>query len=258
MITTIFFDLDDTLLWDKKSIKTAFEKTCEYVPSINKEILEDAVRQEATKLYQSYETYPFTQMIGINPFEGLWGTFDDHGEEFQTMKHLISTYQVTAWTNGLQRCGIQDKDLGVKLAEQFIQERKKYPFVYEDTYHVLDSLKDTYQLVLVTNGAPSLQRTKLAITPEIAAYFDTIIISGEVGVGKPDPKIFDFALAQADIPVEQGIMIGDNLTTDILGANRVGMQNIWINHHRQEVADIHPTYQVTTLKDILPIINKLS
>lgn len=53
-------------------------------------------------------------------------------------------------------------------------------------------------------------------------------------------------------------MIGDNLTTDILGANRVGMQNIWINHHGQEVADIHPTYQVTTLKDILPIINKLS
>ncbi len=42
--------------------------------------LEEAVRLEARKLYETYDTYEFTQMIGINPFEGLWGTFEDEGD----------------------------------------------------------------------------------------------------------------------------------------------------------------------------------
>lgn len=257
MITTIFFDLDDTLLWDKHSIKTAFQETCKTVATIDSKVLENAVREEATKLYQSYPTYAFTQMIGINPFEGLWGTFDDPGEEFQQMHQLIHTYQVDAWTNGLKACGIEDLALGKQLAQQFVVERKKHPFVYSDTFTVLDQLKEKYQLVLVTNGSPSLQRTKLAITPEIAPYFAHIIISGEVGVGKPDPKIFEFALETANASPEQSIMIGDNLMTDILGSNRTNMSNIWINHHQQTPVTVQPTYEVASLKEILPIIEQV-
>lgn len=258
MITTIFFDLDDTLLWDKKSIKTAFEETCKKVSGVDGALLEAAVREEATQLYQSYSTYPFTQMIGINPFEGLWGTFDDPGEDFQTMHQLIQNYQIASWTKGLLACGINDPELGEKLAQTFVIERKKYPIVYSDTYPVLDKLKDNYQLLLLTNGSPSLQQTKLTITPEIAAYFDHIIISGDVGVGKPDPKIFDYALNKAQVAAEQVVMIGDNLMTDILGANRTGIQNIWINHHQQTITDVQPTFEVASLKEILPIIEKIS
>ena len=257
MITTVIFDLDDTLLWDKKSIKTAFEQTCATVTGIDAATLEVAVRAEASKLYQSYPTYSYTQMIGINPFEGLWGTFDDPGTDFQQMHQLIEDYQVTAWTNGLRVCGIDDSTLGQQLAQQFITERKKHPFVYEDTYPVLDSLKGQYQLVLLTNGAPSLQRTKLAITPEIAAYFDQIIISGEVGVGKPDAAIFEHAMKQANIQADQAVMIGDNLMTDILGSNRVGMKNIWINHHQATPTEVHPTFVVSRLNEILPIIETI-
>ena len=257
MITTVIFDLDDTLLWDKHSIKTAFEQTCAQVSAVASETLEAAVREAATKLYQSYPTYPYTQMIGINPFEGLWGTFDDPGTDFQQMHQLIEGYQIDAWTAGLKACGIDDAQLGQQLAQQFITERKKHPFVYEDTYPVLDQLKENYQLVLLTNGAPSLQRTKLTITPEIAAYFDHIIISGEVGVGKPDAKIFEHALQQAEINADEAIMIGDNLMTDILGSNRVGMKNIWINHHQVTPTDVQPTFEVTRLSEVLPIIKNI-
>ncbi len=257
MIKTIFFDLDDTLLWDKKSIKTAFQETCKTVASLDPERFEEAVRQEATKLYQSYPTYPFTQMIGINPFEGLWGTFDDSGVEFQQMHQLINKYQVDAWTNGLKACGIDDKVLGKQLAQQFVVERKKHPFVYSETFAVLDQLKDKYQLVLITNGSPSLQRTKLTLTPEIAPYFTHIIISGEVGVGKPDLQIFEFALTTAAVVPQEAIMVGDNLMTDILGANRTGIPNIWINHHQQTPETVQPTHEVARLAEILPIIEKL-
>lgn len=258
MLSTIIFDLDDTLLWDKKSIQTAFEKTCAQVETLDAQQLEEAVRQEATRLYQSYPTYSFTQMIGINPFEGLWGTFEDPEPGFDAMNQLIASYQREAWTNGLKACGLDNPTLGQELAHRFILERQQHPFVYQETYPVLDQLKDQFQLVLLTNGAPSLQNTKLAITPEIAKYFDHIIISGEVGVGKPDPKIFEFALKKANITPNQAIMIGDNLMTDILGSSRVGMKNIWINHHGQSVTEVTPTYEVTNLNDILPIIKNLT
>ncbi len=256
MIKTIFFDLDDTLLWDKKSIQTAFEETCKLVPALNSDTFEAAVRQEASKLYQNYPTYPFTQMIGINPFEGLWGTFDDAGVEFQQLHHLIEDYQVNAWKNGLAVCGIDDISLAQKLAQQFIIERKKHPFVYSETFEVLNKLKGKYDLNLITNGSPSLQRTKLEITPELVPYFSQIIISGDVGVGKPDPKIFEFALAQTGTKANESIMVGDNLNTDILGSSRVDMPNIWINHHQQTPTTMQPTYEVSSLKEILPIIEK--
>ena len=76
----VIFDLDDTLLWDDRAVKEAFEITCLKASNsrgINPIELEVAVRSEARKLYESYETYPFTQMIGINPFEALWGRFTE-------------------------------------------------------------------------------------------------------------------------------------------------------------------------------------
>ena len=129
--------------------------------------LEAAVRESARELYASYDTYAFTQMIGINPFEGLWGTFDDPGEEFQRMKEIIPDYQRAAWVKGLRKMGIEDEGFGATLAARFIEERKKSPFVYDDTFSVLDQLKGNYELVLLTNGSPSLQKTKLEITPEL-------------------------------------------------------------------------------------------
>lgn len=256
MVSTLFFDLDDTLLWDKKSIQAAFEQACQSVPGCDEHQLEQAVRKAARELYQSYPTYSFTQMIGINPFEALWGTFDDPGDDFKMMYQLMPEYRVKAWSNGLKACGITDLSLATHLANRFIEERKKHPYVYSDTFSVLEQLKGKYQLLLLTNGSPSLQRTKLMITPEIEHYFDHIIISGEFGRGKPDPAIFEHALKQANTQPHEVIMIGDNLMTDILGAHRTGIKNIWINHHNQNAEDVTPTYQVKSLTEALTIINR--
>ena len=262
MIKTVIFDLDDTLLWDKKSVETAFRKTCEQaarVYDIDPSTLEEAVRAEARALYETYDTYEFTKMIGINPFEGIWGTFDDEGESFQQMKKIVPAYRREAWTRGLKRIGIVDPALGSELAELFPQERKKNPFIYEETFNVLDQLKDTYQLVLLTNGSPSLQQTKLEITPEIAPYFDHIIISGAFGKGKPDPSIFQHVLSTCNVSVDEAIMVGDNLMTDILGASRVGMRSVWINRENNERGkESTPTYEINHLEKLLPILEKLT
>ncbi|MHC8517471.1 HAD family hydrolase [Sporosarcina sp. ITBMC105] len=262
MIRTIIFDLDDTLLWDEKSIATAFAKTCQFAAKqydVNPKELEATVREAARTLYATYETYAHTQLIGINPFEGLWGTFDDEGEAFQRMKSLIPSYQKDAWTRGLQVCGIHNEEYGKTLAARFIEERKKAPFVYEETFSVLNQLKGNYKLVLLTNGAPSLQQTKLAITPEIAPYFDEIVISGAFGKGKPDPSIFTYVLEKTSTPVEQALMIGDNLMTDILGSSRVGMRSVWINRENKPKHDeIRPDFEISHLDELFTILGELS
>jgi putative hydrolase of the HAD superfamily len=261
MLKAIFFDLDDTLLWDKKSIKTAFERTCHYAGQTSGTDcagLEEAVRLEASTLYSNYETYPFTQMIGINPFEGLWGTFDDEGDDFQKMKAFAPEYQRSAWTNGLQRIGIDDPALGERLAAYFIEARKNSPFVYEETFRILDRLKSRYQLLLLTNGSPQLQNTKLEITPEIAPYFDHIVISGAFGKGKPDPEIFRYALSKFGLAAEEVLMVGDNLLTDITGAEQAGIRSVWINREQKAPHEtIIPTYEIRHLEELFPILEEL-
>ncbi|WP_338469308.1 HAD family hydrolase [Niallia sp. XMNu-256] len=260
MIQAIFFDLDDTLLWDQRSVKEAFTSTCLIASEkyqIDPERLEESVREEARKLYSSYETYPFTQMIGINPFEGLWGNFLDDHDEFRKMKEIVPQYRKDAWTNGLKACGIDDKEYGAFLAEKFPEQRRKKPFVYEDSFQVLDELKGNYKLLLLTNGSPDLQNTKLTITPELVPYFDEIVISGAFGRGKPDASIFEHALSLFNIEKEHVIMVGDNLMTDILGAKRAGIKSVWINRHNQSTNEVVPDYEISSLSELLDLLKQL-
>lgn len=261
MIKAILFDLDDTLLWDKKSVKVAFQKTCQLAEQrygISPDKLEQAVREEATTLYSSYETYEFTRMIGINPFEGLWGQFMDDHDEFRKMKELVPNYRNEAWTKGLKKLGIDDEQFGQELAEKFPVFRRQNPFLYEETIDVLSQLKGSYKLLLLTNGSPNLQTIKLDITSELIPFFDHIIISGNFGRGKPDPSIFEHALEKLDVNKTSAIMVGDNLMTDILGASRVGIKSVWINREHKEKTDVIPDYEITHLEELFPILNKLN
>ncbi|WP_090821389.1 HAD family hydrolase [Paenibacillus sp. yr247] len=258
-LKAVLFDLDDTLLWDDLSVKEAFVATCAEAAkhvAVNPEELEASVRKEARDLYESFETFPFTKMIGINPFEGLWANFTQgENENFRKLEKLAPGYRTESWTRGLQALGIEDRELGYKLGELFPAERRSRPFVYEETFRVLDALKGNYQLLLLTNGSPDLQKEKLAGVPNIASYFNHIVISGEFGEGKPAISIFNHALGLLGIQAEEGIMIGDKLTTDILGSGSIGMRNIWINHHGLQSGDeIVPVYEVSRLQDILPIV----
>lgn len=260
MVKAIIFDLDDTLLWDQRSVKEAFAATCEAAREkydLDPERLEEVVRMEAAKLYQSYETYAFTQMIGINPFEGLWGNFLDESDDFRQLAKVVPGYRKEAWVKGLKALGIDDPEFGADLAERFPKERRQHPFIYEDTFELLDSLQGRYQLLLLTNGSPDLQMTKLEITPEIAPYFDHVVISGAFGKGKPDPSIFEHALSLLGITADEALMVGDNLMTDILGANRAGIPSVWVNRHERIAEEVKPVYEIKKLLQLNELLQRL-
>ncbi len=263
MVTTIIFDLDDTLLWDKQSIQTAFDQTCAFAaqryPQLDPKQFEEATRNVARRIYQQYETFDHTVKIGINPFEGLWGTFNDEGVMFQKMYELMPEYQRRTWTLGLEAFGIEDPSFGEELAQKFREARLQSPTLYEDTFSVLDTLRDKgYRMIMLTNGSPSLQNTKLKLTPELVPYFDHIVISGDFGIGKPDASIFEHVLNIANLDASDALMVGDNLMTDILGSSRVQMRNVWINRDDATMdAEVAPTYEVKSLTELVTLIETL-
>ncbi len=259
-IKAILFDLDDTLLWDDRSVKEAFQATCKYASQqtgVDADLLEEAVRREARQLYESYETFPFTKMIGINPFEGLWANFTEGNDEnFRKLQQLAPQYRTQSWTNGLLACRMENSQLGYELGEMFAAERRNRPIVYEETFQVLDELKGKYKLLLLTNGSPDLQNEKIAAVPTLASYFNHIVISGNHGKGKPSGSIFKHALELLDITAGEGLMVGDKLTTDIIGSNSIGMPSVWINrHHVNRNDDIIPKFEISNLQQLFAIID---
>lgn len=257
------FDLDDTLLWDDRSVEESFEATCKRaadITGIDPIQLEVAVRIEARALYESYETYPFTTMIGINPFEGLWGHFTaGEQSEFRQLEQIVPLYRKESWRLGLLKMGIDDAQLGAELAEQFGAERRSRPHVYEETFQVLEELRGKVKLLLLTNGCPALQQEKLDGVPELAPYFDEIIISGKFGKGKPDVSIFNHALSRLGVTNDQALMVGDKLTTDIRGGLTAGIQTVWINRTNKPAdTEIVPNFEIEHLSQLHKIIAQFS
>lgn len=258
MKKTVMFDLDDTILWDAKSIQLAFDRTCAFAEKTygaDAKELEMAVRAAAKERYAAYDTFAFTQNIGINPFEGLWGSFKDPGEGFERLAAIIEEYQLHSWHDGLKQLGIMEETAAKALAALFIVEREKSPVLFDDAMEVLEQLQGKVKLVLLTNGSPSLQNTKLKITPEIAPLFDHVIISGTFGQGKPAPEIFEHALELSGADKDQTWMIGDNPNTDILGANRSGITSVWLNRSAEPPhPGIEPAHEISNLHEVLRLI----
>lgn len=262
-IKAVLFDLDDTLLWDERSIEEAFEHTCLLAAretGIDPEALQESVRREARALYESYETFPFTQMIGINPFEGLWAQFSAGDQpEFRQLQKIAPAYRKESWRLGLSALGMDNEELAGQLAENFVNERRSRPHIYEETLQILGELQGNVKLLLLTNGCPALQQEKLDGVPELSPFFDHIIVSGAFGKGKPDPSIFHHALEQLDVQPKEAIMVGDKLTTDIKGALAAGITAVWLNRNDKiNDGEIKPDYEIKHLSEIAHVMDTLS
>ncbi len=259
----VLFDLDDTLLWDKKKCQGCFQfdvSACgkgsrDLARGIRKKMF--AIEPENCMLL--IRLIHIRKKIGINPFEGLWATFDDPGEEFQQLRDIAPVYQEKAWRAGLEDTGVNNPKLAKKLAKAFRTYRIESPCLFEDALTVLTELEKDYRLALVTNGSPSLQNLKLEISPELIPYFEKIFISGDIGTGKPDPEIFNVVLKALDIKAEDAIMVGDNLNTDIIGANRTGIESVWLNRFDAENnSAVEPDFEIKSLKELKNILQTYS
>jgi putative hydrolase of the HAD superfamily len=139
-------------------------------------------------------------------------------------------------------------DLIDVLAIEYIEHLPHFNHLFEGTFEILDYLKDKYKLHIITNGFEEIQAKKMQ-SSNILDYFDVIITSESVGVKKPNPKVFNYALEVANAKKENSIMIGDSVEADILGALNVGMQAIHCNFDGQSTKN----HNFTTITSLLEI-----
>lgn len=120
---------------------------------------------------------------------------------------------------------------------------------------LLNSLKDQFNLFVVSNGIGSVQQHRLNDSG-LTTYFEHIFVSEEVGYQKPRIEFFDF-IAQhiSGFTPKNSLIIGDSLTSDIQGGANAGIDSVWFNPALQpNHSSVSPTYQIDDLLDLKEIV----
>lgn len=116
---------------------------------------------------------------------------------------------------------------------------------------LIHSLVGRVKLGIITNGFSDLQTIRLERTG-MAAHFEHVVISEEVGMAKPDCRIFEYALTLMGNPDKKRVlMVGDNPHSDILGGINAGIETCWLNCNKGEAPEnINADVEVGSLKEL--------
>jgi putative hydrolase of the HAD superfamily len=133
--------------------------------------------------------------------------------------------------------------------------------LFSDAIPVLQALREqSYKIGLITNSMlPMWMRDVELEAYDILEYFDVRITSGDMGYIKPHPHIYERALELLGVGPEQALFVGDRPEYDIAGANEAGLTSVLISHHYldRELNNVQPDYIISSLSDLLPILEAL-
>ena len=201
-ITDIFFDLDHTL-WDfDKNSGLTFEKIFK-LNTININLKTFLNAYEPINLY-------YWKLFREEKIDKASLRFNRLSDTFSKINFKVK------------------KSIIIKLSNDYIKHITDFNYLLNHTIDILDYLSKKYKLHIITNGFQEVQQAKLDKS-KISHYFKTVTNSEMAGVKKPNPKIFNLALNQANTSAKKSIMIGDNYEADVLGAINIGMKSIFFN-----------------------------
>lgn len=128
--------------------------------------------------------------------------------------------------------------------------------LYPETIDILEKLSQNYRLGIIANQSGSVK--ELLKEWGISSYFQLIILSEEVGVCKPDLRIFKLALEESGIPADKAVYVGDRYDNDILPAKSLGMYTIRIltgfGKYTRENGKWKSDWVVASLKELPTIL----
>lgn len=137
----------------------------------------------------------------------------------------------------------------------FRQALSQSPYTVPHAKYILTELKRSGFLVYAASNGVSLTQIQRLKKSHLYPYFDDFFISEEIGYEKPSIHFFTEILRRLDMPpIETCLMIGDRLSSDIQGANQIGMDSVWYHPQSTSNSLIHPTYSIQNLLDLLPIL----
>lgn len=173
----------------------------------------------------------------------LWRLYESGGTSQERLR-------VERFERLLQATGT-DGD-AARLADSFVVRLARHGTLYDGAAALLDALAQRHTLALVTNGIPEVQRARVALSG-VGGLFASIVISGEIGVAKPDEGFFAAVFESlGDPPRSEVLIVGDSLSSDIEGGRRAGIATCWLNRtgRAPDPGAPAPTHELRTLEDL--------
>lgn len=222
----ILWDIDDTLI-DFKASESAALHNC---------FLEEGVEitEEDIKVYSK-----------IN--QDYWKLL----EEGKVVKSEMLVQRFTDFITYLQAPQIS----GEVINEKYQLALGDYVVMYEDGLNICRKLQGQKKQYAVTNGTIVAQQKKLKKTG-LGDIFDGVFISDEVGYQKPDIRFFQHCFTEIpEFELEEAIIIGDSLTSDMKGGNVAGIDCCWFNpRNNKNTSDLKLDFEITHLSELWDII----
>ena len=212
----ILFDLDDTLLDRNQAVDNIFLILLEECYGN----VDDALKMEMLLAFKEYDKRAY----GISDKTSVFESFFD---EFPPLYRLPEIQNF--WNHHFPQCFS----------------------ISEHTVNLVKRIQEHMKVAIITNGTVHRQKAKI-MNSGLHEYFDVILISEEVGLEKPDRRIFQLALNQLQVQPEDALFVGDDLGKDVGGPQGAGLKGIWFNPSGMESdSDIKPDEEIQSLEELL-------
>lgn len=237
-VTAVTFDLWETLLFEKDGASSLRSRCrCENLTQAFREFGMDVpVERVASALDKT-----------ISSLLPVWDANKDvsHLEQI----HLLLRYATDGST-------VSDNDVIGKLSSAYISPVFEIrPYLNPDAVGVLRCLKDQGKflgLICNTGLTPGFGLRRLLAENGVVEYFDMMIFSDEVGIRKPDPRIFHLFTDRFKVRRTEVVHVGDNLKSDVLGAMNAGLKAIWFvgKEGKDETAESDPRSLISLSRNL--------
>jgi HAD superfamily hydrolase (TIGR01549 family) len=232
MIRAVLFDLDDTLFDHRGCAREALTAV-----------------QQSQRGFQSM------------PFDALERAHAEFLEELHAEVMLgrvsIDVARIERFRRLLESAGVRDDgEVAATLASLYRETYRSRRRAVAGAAALMAAVKRHARIGIVSNNVRDEQEEKLSVC-SLDQFVDELVVSGEVGVPKPDPMIFRTALDRLRVTAEETVMVGDSWIADIEGARGVGIRAIWFNPsgsaaphtgvHVEQLRGFEPTDEVLQL-----------
>ena len=228
MFEFLFLDLDDTILDFQKAEHVALSKT---LRSFGLEPTETVLKRY--------------NLINKAHWEAL------ERKELTREQVLLGRFQVL-----FEEMGISAEP--VKVARAYEHNLSIGHWFLPGAEEAVARLSRKYKLYLTSNGTASVQKGRMT-SANLYRFFEKVFVSQEIGANKPAVEYFEkcFALIPG-FDKTKAIIVGDSLTSDILGGQNAGIATCWVNpHHKQGRPDIRVDYEIEALSQLEDLLENL-
>lgn len=219
----LFFDLDDTLLDFNKAEVYAFDK-----------LMQQNGIPNTSEIFKSYDV--------MN--KRVWADYE---------KRLLTADEVKVRRFELFCLAYQLPLIPAALSEQYLDNLSQNHEFMDGAPALMDSIQGRFHLVLVTNGLSKVQNPRIS-NSGLGTIFSQTYISEEVGLSKPSTEFFQYVFDRlTGIKKEDILMIGDSLSSDMLGGINFGLDTCWYNPKGFD-GSLPVTFQVNHLSDLQKLL----